>query len=250
MLLTAHAGSNILCLEVMKMKKIAPVIMALLLMMCSAYADEPAAYFEEHGAEIIYANEPGSVILDDGIVVYTDTEVHAYPCRIEYEVTRDDTFMGKRYVSVRLTVGFSELPEFAPGSKATIFYSAFDYYTGAAYDIGSELYDRATDMYDFTIEHGEKVWNVKAGMLINIYYPDTGLEFVLNYQFIMDEDYNGAVMCIDPVFEFADRAEFEEIMDHMRGGHPAHADTGNTGDGESSADVGKTDFRGICIMVK
>ena len=229
-LLTGRVGWDILCPEVICMKKLIAVIIAMLIIAACAFAEENVPHFEKYGAEVLYVDEAGVVTLDDGIVFFNDTEVNLYPCNISYEVTRDDVFGGKRYLNVRVHAVLDEMPELTAGTMATMFYALHDYYTGRRLDIDTIMYDRAIDMYDFTIEYGENSWDVKAGLLVNVYYPDNGVEFEFNYQLIMDEDYDGIVFCNEPVFEYTDAADFAMKMEHHHAEDSESAESAGAGD--------------------
>ena len=171
------------------MKRLFGMFIAMLIIVSGASAEDALPYFEKHGVEILYIAEPVTAVLDECIVFYNDTYAEAYPCDMLYEVTRDDTFGGKRYLNLRVTAGMYDLPELEHNTMAVMFYALRDYYTGTLFDIGTELYERGTTMYDFIVEYGDYSWEIKAGVTINTYYLHSLLRILLllKHQYILNQ---------------------------------------------------------------
>jgi len=189
------------------MKKIFMIFIALMLMVGSVSA-EGMPYFEEHGLDTYALDGVCGVRLEDGFVFFDDASIAEYPCDIGYVVTRDEVIDGKRYLNVRMDAGIYEVPYIGPNTTICVYYALYDYYTGYQFYIETEMDKTDVPMKDFTVEYGGNVWNISARALTTVEYTNSSVAFVFNYEFVLDADYNGLLLCNAPVYEYSDYDDF------------------------------------------
>lgn len=196
------------------MKKLIIFILALMLTTACAFAEGSVPYFEEHGVKVCNMDEIYGIRLNDGFVFFDDTTISAYPCDIEYVIVSDEVAEGKRHLNIKMDVGLYELPAVSAGSTMCVFYALYDYYTGYQFYVEADMENTDIEMKDFTVEYGGEVYEISA-RVANTYvdYDGARLVFVFEYEIIMDEDYDGLLLCNAPVYDYVDYADFKSQMD-------------------------------------
>jgi len=210
------------------MKKFFIIALALLLCTVGALA-EGAAYFEENGLKTCYIDEIYGIKLNDGFVFFNDTGLAAYPGDITYEVMRDETVEGKRYLDVRMSVGIYQLPAIGEDTSICVYYALYDYYTGSQFFVDAELNSTDAEMQDFTVEYDGNAWNISARVAYaTLEYTNSGIAFVFDYEIVMDESYDGLVFCNAPVDDYASHEEFmAKLEENVDSGLPLIEDLGD-----------------------
>ncbi len=196
------------------MKKFFVIMLALLLCVSCAYAETAEPYFEEYDLSYSMLNDVRGFRLNEGFVFFDEANIYPYPCDIEYTVLSDETADGKRHMNIRMDVGMYQLPAVTSECTVCVYYALYDYYTGNQFFVEAEMNRTDMEMKDFTVEFGGEAYEISA-RVANTYmeYDGSSVVFVFEYELIMDEEYDGLMLCNAPIYDYSDYEDFKRKMD-------------------------------------